>query len=347
MSFCFDVDSLKKWFVENRRDLPWRRDPTAYQVWVSEVMLQQTRVDVVIPYYERWMKVFPCIEKLSRSSQERVIKMWEGLGYYSRARNLHVGARYVVEKFNGILPSSEEELKKIKGLGPYTVGAIRSFAFHEKAVAIDGNVMRVLARYFMIKEKSLSARGKKTYDIVRGILPEREPWVFNEALIELGALICSRKAKCFSCPLYSSCLAYKTNSVEDFPKKEKKMNVEFLYRAVAIIQCGNKVLLERPPKGKVMAGLHEFPYIETKFQGISDEEFSRRLKVEKGLDVSFIKSFPEIIHTFTRYRVRLRPRFFSCEEMGKTKKTFWQELKSLKRLAFSSGHRKILNFIEA
>src|SRR3990167_4180187 len=149
----FDHESLKRWFFINRRILPWRENPSPYEVWVSEVMLQQTRVSVVIPYFNRWMKHFPTISDLAKASIEAIIKVWEGLGYYSRARNLHEGAKYLLQFHAGELPDSPEHLKKVRGLGPYTIGAIRSFAFKQKAAAIDGNVLRVIARYFSIMEE--------------------------------------------------------------------------------------------------------------------------------------------------------------------------------------------------
>ncbi|NRA90187.1 MAG: A/G-specific adenine glycosylase, partial [Simkaniaceae bacterium] len=142
-----DVTAIRKWFFKNRRNLPWRENPSPYEVWVSEIMLQQTQVSVVVPYFERWMNIFPTIEKLAGAPLEKVIKAWEGLGYYSRARNLHEGAKYLMEENGGELPSSAAELEKVKGIGPYTVGAILSFAYKQKRAAVDGNVLRVLARY--------------------------------------------------------------------------------------------------------------------------------------------------------------------------------------------------------
>jgi len=171
-----EIQALKRWFLEVQRDFPWREDPSPYRVWVSEVMLQQTRAEVVVPYFERWMARFPTVEVLAEAPLDEVIKLWEGLGYYSRARNLHQGAQQIVRDYGGKLPNSADKLKKIKGIGPYTVGAILSFAFHQKVPAVDGNVLRVMSRYQRIeediaKQKTVKMIGQR----VAEILPEKEP----------------------------------------------------------------------------------------------------------------------------------------------------------------------------
>ena len=183
-----DFYPLKKWFLIEQRDLPWRKINDPYAIWISEIMLQQTQVAVVIPYYLKWMQRFPTIQALAEAESDEVIKMWEGLGYYSRARNLHAGARYLIEFFGGILPNNESDLAKIKGLGPYTIGALLSFAFHQKKAAVDGNVMRVMARCYELDDDiAKSKTQKKIRHLVEEILPEDESWIVNEALIELGA----------------------------------------------------------------------------------------------------------------------------------------------------------------
>src|ERR1700722_10190653 len=180
----FDIDSLKDWFVREKRDLPWRENPSPYAVWISEVMLQQTQASVVIPYFERWMARFPTVAVLAEASQGEVIKMWEGLGYYSRVRHLHQAAKDLMYRYAGDLPRTREGLEGIKGIGPYTRGAILSFAFHQKAAAVDGNVLRVLARYFAIEEEIEKAK-KSITELTESILPEEEPWIVMEGLIEL------------------------------------------------------------------------------------------------------------------------------------------------------------------
>jgi A/G-specific adenine glycosylase len=183
MQTC-EVEKLRSWFLSQRRDLPWRENTTPYAVWVSEIMLQQTQVAVVIPYFQRWMDKFPTICSLAAASIEEVIKEWEGLGYYARARNLHAGAQYVVKNHAGELPETEAELRKIKGLGDYTIGAIRSFAFNHKAATVDGNVLRVLARYYGISDDISKMKSvKKFQGLAQSLLPEIEPWIISESLM--------------------------------------------------------------------------------------------------------------------------------------------------------------------
>jgi A/G-specific adenine glycosylase len=213
--FCLDGvksvsnHSLNTWFEENRRAFPWREDPTPYSVWVSEVMLQQTRASVVVPYFERWMITFPSVAALAVAPIEQVIKMWEGLGYYSRARNLHRGAQQIVDDFGGVIPSTKEELLKIRGLGPYTVAAILSFGFKQRAAAVDGNVLRVITRYAWIDQDIQKVATKRVVaEFVESFLDEKQPWVTSEALIELGATICTPAPRCALCPIQSGCAAY-------------------------------------------------------------------------------------------------------------------------------------------
>lgn len=333
---------LKSWFLNEKRDLPWRHNPSPYAVWVSEVMLQQTQVAVVIPYFERWMQRFPTIKDLAEAQLDEVIKLWEGLGYYSRARSLHEGAKYVLSHQQGRLPQRAEELYKIKGLGPYTVGAILSFAFHQKAAAVDGNVIRVLTRLFEIKEdidkpKTVGQIRELAYQL----LPEDESWIQNEALIELGATICSKKAKCTECPLRSDCKAFSNGLVEQLPYKSKKTQTEYLYRAVPVITYGDHLLIKRGKKGLVMSDLHEFPFFETDEKGWTQKKLLQKVASEWSLEIHFEKELPIVSHSFTRYQVRLNPVYFTCKEQQPVEDCEWISLEQLKKLAFSSGHRKI------
>jgi len=338
----FDSNLLKKWFLREKRELPWRQNPNPYSIWVSEVMLQQTRVSVVIPYFERWMTLFPTIEALARSPLDKVIKAWEGLGYYSRARNLHEGARYVLEHYNGKLPEHEDDLKKIKGLGPYTIGAIRSFAFKQKAPAVDGNVIRVLSRFFLVEEDTSKPKTiKKLWELASSILPEEEPWIVNEALIELGATLCARKPKCSDCPLRKGCKAYEQGLAEKIPFKSAKVKTEHLHRAVAVVIADGKLLVRRGKKGEIMSDLHEFPYIKCSTNRIDGLDFTKKIRREFGLTVALEKELKETAHSFTRYQVQLFPALFYCKKSVEIPGYQWLSLSELDSLAFSSGHRRI------
>lgn len=342
MKNTFDHSSLKQWFQAIKRDLPWRKRPDPYAVWVSEVMLQQTQVSVVIPYFEKWMEIFPTVQALAAASLEEVIKAWEGLGYYSRARNLHEGAKHLITYHNGELPSDETQLTAIKGLGPYTIGAILSFAFHQKKAAVDGNVLRVLSRYFHLEDDiAKGATQKKLRALAESILPEDEPWVVNEALIELGATICQKKARCMECPLKESCLSFRHQAAERLPINTKKIQTEKLYRAVAVIQFKDHYLVKKGKKGEIMSDLTEFPYFETSKEGISSLELEEEIKRRFQLSVRAVEKLPQITHGFTRFQARLDPVLFKASLNLPVKDFEWVELQELKQRAFSSGHRRI------
>ena len=319
---------LKQWFKEEKRDLPWRKNPSPYRVWVSEIMLQQTQAAVVTSYFEKWMQKFPTVAALAAASLEEVMKAWEGLGYYSRARHLYASAKIIVEQFKGEVPSTREHLESLKGLGPYTVGAILSFAFHQKAAAVDGNVVRVISRLFSIWEDS--SKKKIFENIVTSILPEEEPWVLMEALIELGARVCQKKPKCERCPLQEKCLAYREGSAFLLPIKKKPAKITHLSRDVAVILYQKELLVRKEELGKVMGGLYEFPYVP---QGSS---WNFDLNLEK------VKVLSKVDHGFTRFSVDLYPTVYRLEEKQDVEGYEWIEIEKLQTLPFSSGHKRIL-----
>ena len=324
---------LKEWFFLNRRLLPWRENPSPYKVWVSEVMLQQTQVSVVIPYFQRWMETFPTIRSLSETPIEKVIKVWEGLGYYSRVRNLHQGALYLTEHYGGELPATYDALKKVKGLGPYTIGAILSFAFKQKASAVDGNVLRVMARYYCIEESiDKSKTRKQIEELTQAFLPDREAWIVMEALIELGALICQKKPQCSTCPLKEGCSAYRECKEALLPNKRKRAETIHLHRVVAVIHTGSEVLVRKGETGKIMEDLWEFPYFD---QGVDIEK-------ALGLPLKLKQKLPQVTHGFTRYKAFLYPELFHAKRK-EIEGFHWIPYKDLVNLPFSSGHRRILN----
>jgi len=305
--------------------------------------LQQTQVAVVIPYFERWMIRFPTISILAAASLEEVIKEWEGLGYYSRARNLHEGAKYVVQHYKGELPANREDLSKIKGLGPYTVGAILSFAFHQRAAAVDGNVLRVLARFYGLEDDiSKGPTVKKMQTMAEALLPEEQPWLIAEALIELGATVCCRVAKCFECPLNKGCEAYARGMADRLPVKSGQSKTIALYRAVAVVTHEDRFLVKLGTKGKVMADLCEFPYFEFTTDQIEKDAVVTRVEKELKLDVKWISELPSVKHTFTRYRAMLMPHRFIADKAITIDGYEWMSVETLKKKAFSSGHRRIL-----
>lgn len=326
---------LETWFEENKRDFPWRIDRTPYRVWIAEVMLQQTRASVVVPYFLRWMELFPDIHALYNAPIEKVIKAWEGLGYYSRARNIHNAAKEIVEKFGGIIPNSEQELLSIRGFGPYTVGAIRSFAFQQRAAAVDGNVMRVISRFFCIEgEIGKSATKKKISEKTERFLHPDTPWITSEALIELGATICTPKPRCLDCPLKQRCLANKQNRAQYLPMKKKDQEAIHIHRVVFIFESEGSILVRKGEKGKVMEDLYEFPYIE----------IHHHLEFFLHEANQLMTPLQPCSHTFTKYKANLYPYLTKTDRFESRNE--WIEIKWLNELPFSSGHRKILTALE-
>lgn len=338
------VDSLISWFFHNKRDLPWRRDKTPYRVWVSEIMLQQTRVSVVIPYYLRWIERFPTIKMLAEAPEEEVIKLWEGLGYYSRARNLQKGARYIVEQLNGNLPNSRSELLKIPGIGSYTAGAILSFGFGKPSPALDGNVKRVLSRILLF-EKEANKHAKELENYLSNMLPKSEIGAdVMEALIELGALVCQKRPACDVCPLRERCRAFKNGNPEKLPLLPERKKTIRLHRSAICLIAKNKVLLKKEKKGNLMGGLWQFPFYESNVRpelSESREYFSSAL----SLPLSLICPLPTVVHYFTRYKSFVFP--FICETPHAVDREGynWIPLKELTNLAFCSGHRQIVKSI--
>ncbi|NGX45251.1 MAG: Adenine DNA glycosylase [Chlamydiae bacterium] len=339
------MDLLNQWFMGQRRSLPWRESPTPYRVWVSEVMLQQTQVMAVIPYFERFMAQFPTIEALANAREEQVVKAWEGLGYYSRARSLHQGAQFVLEEHGGRLPSEESKLREIKGIGPYTQGAIRSFAFHQKAAAVDGNVARVVSRLFEIEEEITS---QKTLALVRGhvldLIPEKEPWVTMEALIELGALVCTKLPKCQECPLADRCLAHRKGREKELPIRRQTIQYVSLDRFVPVICYGEYYLLRKEVEDRVMQGLWQFPYFENG-KGLSVKTRARAIKERWALECVFREDLPSLKQTFTKFRATLFPSIWFSREKSTVEGFSWKHHDELKSLSFCAGHRKIAEVI--
>jgi len=259
---------LLNWYDVNKRDLPWRRSRDPYHIWVSEIMLQQTRVDTVIPYFHRFIERFPTIEALADAPEDDVLKCWEGLGYYSRARNLQSAARQITEQYGGVMPSGKEEVAGLKGVGPYTAGAIRSIAFNIPAAAVDGNVMRVLSRYFLIEDDIMKIKTRtRMEELVLTLVPEGRASDFTQALMELGALICTPKSpKCLVCPVMEHCAGRLEGKEESLPVKTKAKPPRPEHRLAAIVEGTGvhegKILIRKRPAAGLLAGMWELPHIE-------------------------------------------------------------------------------------
>ena len=257
--------ALIAWFTAEARDLPWRRDRTGYRVWVSEVMLQQTRVATVLPYYDRFLRAFPTVQALAASELGAVLALWSGLGYYRRARGLHEGAREVAARFGGELPRTVEELRAIRGIGPYTAGAIASLAFGVRAPIVDGNVVRVLARLFAVEgDARKAAVQKRIWALAAELVPPERPGVFNEAMMELGATLCTLKApRCLLCPVTSLCQARAAGIEQRLPQLSAPTTPPTVHVAALLSRRDGEVLLGRRRGEALFGGLWEPPMIET------------------------------------------------------------------------------------
>lgn len=261
-------EPLLHWYRMVRRDLPWRRSRDPYHIWISEIMLQQTRVETVIPYYNRFMEMFPTVDKLAYAPEEQVLKAWEGLGYYSRARNLQTAAREVVELHGGVVPDTLEDVLGLRGVGPYTAGAILSIAYNKPEPAVDGNVMRVLSRYLELDEDIAKPATRIGIEkLAKQLIPEGAAGDFNQALMELGATICTPKsAHCLPCPVMEHCGARLAGRVDELPVKTKAKPPRPEHRAVALIEgagenTGRVLIRQRPTEG-LLARLWELPHVQ-------------------------------------------------------------------------------------
>ena len=296
-------DTLINWYAENRRDLPWRHNPTPYQVWLSEVILQQTRVNQGMDYYLRFIEKWPTVTDLANASEEEVLKMWQGLGYYSRARNLHKCARQILEQYGGQFPADFEQLKKLQGIGDYTAAAIASIAFNLPRAVVDGNVYRVLSRLYDIDTPININEGQKLYAQLSDELLNREqPSLHNQALMEFGALHCTPKnPNCLLCPLQTQCMAFAHQTVMQRPVKLQKVKVTTRYFNYLVIRIKGSIYLHKRSGNDIWRNLYDFPCIESE-QPMSVEEVIASEQFQQLIEnkpFTIVKVSPVFTHKLT------------------------------------------------
>lgn len=333
--------SLVEWFNVEKRDLPWRHTKDPYKIWVSEVMLQQTRVDTVIPYYNRFIDSFPTLELLAEAPQEYLLKHWEGLGYYSRARNLQAGVREVLENYGGIVPNNRHEISTLKGVGPYTAGAILSIAYDKPEHAVDGNVMRVLSRVLNIHEDIAIPKTKKIFEAaVEELIDPENASSFNQGLMELGALICTPTSpKCLLCPVREYCIAFNEGEPEKLPVKSKKVKMKHLTYDVLVCEDQNgRILMEQRPAEGLLANLWQFPMIEHGKDSIDT------FKIEHSLDVQSQTDLLTFKHVFSHLTWHLNSYFMICYHS--TEKGVWLTREQIKQLPMPVPMLKIWREME-
>ncbi len=320
---------LLPWFAQNARDLPWRAEPRPpYAVWISEIMLQQTRVDTVIPYFLRFLARFPDPASLATAPLQDILKLWEGLGYYTRARQIQKAAQLLVRDHEGRLPSDPAQLAALPGLGPYTTAAVASFAFGIPLAVLDGNVIRVFSRLLALPDDvSLPATKKKLQLLADALLLKDQPGAVNEAWMELGAILCTPRApRCSDCPLRTVCRAAQLNTPEAFPKKKKKMKVPHkVVGAAVILNAKNQILIaQRKAEGGMLAGLWEFPGGKIAEGETMPQCIARELKEEMGITIEVGPHLVTVPHAYSHFTIDLhahfariqsgRPRHIECAD---------------------------------
>lgn len=344
----FDEQNFKKdllaWYEQHKRDLPWRHVEDPYAIWVSEIMLQQTRVDTVIHYYNNFMDKFPTIYDLAKADEETVLKQWEGLGYYSRARNLHEAVREVVKSYDGEVPKNKEQLLKLKGIGPYTAGAIMSIAFCKPEPAVDGNVMRVLSRILYITDNIHIHKTRRKFERVASyIICKDEPASYNQALMELGALICSPTSpKCGKCPVQPYCQAYELGQQEQLPNRMKqKRKSEKSYIGLLMFNTSGEIAIEKRKSDGLLANMWQFPMIP--LYNRSKVSFSEQIKEQYNFDLVIEDVLGEVKHVFSHliWNITVVKAKFKQDSTMETPFTF-VSFDELERYPFSVAHQKML-----
>ena len=299
------VRPLLAWYEKNRRILPWRENPEPYRVWISEIMLQQTRVEAVKPYFERFMGALPTVADLAEVSDDRLMKLWEGLGYYSRARNLKKSAQVIVEEYGGVIPADHQKLLKLPGIGSYTAGAIASIAFGIAVPAVDGNVLRVISRVMASTEDILKpATRRKVESLLQSVIPQRRASEFNQGLIETGAIVCvpNGEPKCMVCPFESLCLAHRRNLTAQIPVKTPKKQRRIEERTVCILEDqSQRIAIGKRPDQGLLAGLYELPNADGQLE---PEKLAEVFGFEPG-QVIEIEVLPKTKHIFSHVEWRM------------------------------------------
>ena len=361
------VAQLLVWFAGNARDLPWRRTRDPYAVWVSEIMLQQTQVKTVIPYWNRWQQALPTIADVAGAEPAKIHKLWEGLGYYTRVRNLQKAAQLIVAQHGGVFPENFTEVLALPGIGRYTAGAICSIAFNQPTPILDGNVIRVLTRLFGIAENPKEkATNQRLWRLAKELVTEaqkqklpllkrRKNWPpgggknfcswLNQSLMELGALVCTpRQPECLACPLQTQCAAFRTGrtqSLPNLPKRQASIARHFL--ALVVGQAG-KYLVRQRPAGQVNAHLWEFPNVET-----TGKPADPRAQFQAGFGGAPLELAPllQVKHAITRYQMTLEAFLVTAGKIPAPAGTVWRTPAQMQALAFTSAHRKVLRALIA
>jgi len=338
---------LVAWYRRHHRRLPWRETSDPYAIWVSEVMLQQTTVAAVVPYYERWMRLFPDLRSLARAPLRRVLRAWQGLGYYARARNLHRAARLVVRDHGGRVPGDRAALGRLPGFGPYTTAAVLSLAYGRPLPVVDANVRRVLMRLMGLAGEASMRHDARILARLGALIPARAPGLFNQALMELGAVVCrSRNPQCLLCPARERCRAARAGLQEVIPRPRRRPATK-VEAVVAVIEARGRFLIQRRPPGGLFGGLWEFPGGKVERGERPLAALRREVREEVGAELADARHLTTVAHAYTRFRVTLR--VYRCRPAGRLPAERpdrkWVTLDGLRRYPLPSGSVKIVSIL--
>jgi A/G-specific adenine glycosylase len=329
---------LLKWnSADNKREMPWKGEKNPYYIWLSEIILQQTRVEQGLPYFLRFKEKYPAVKQLAEAKEDEVMKLWQGLGYYSRARNLHETGKNIHNNHKGSFPETFEELKKLKGVGDYTASAIASFAFGEKKAVVDGNVIRVLARLFGIETAFDTSEGKKQFAaLAQELIDAKQPGLYNQAIMDFGATVCTpQNPKCDECPFSSACIAFKSNLIEDLPYREKKTKIANRFFNYVVIKDEKEIFIRKRTDNDIWKNLYEFPMIETKntLNRNCSKEVSKLLDTQNfSIDFHSKEISQMLSHRKIHFRfLHVKPHNFSSLRIAGAKRV---KLNALTKLAF-------------
>jgi len=342
-------NSLINWYKKHHRKLPWRNTKDPYKILVSEFMLQQTVVKTVIPYYRRWLRQFPDIKSLSLSPQQKVLRAWQGLGYYLRAKNLHKTAQIIQKKYRGKVPDDYESLSSLPGIGPYTASAVLSLAYDKSYPVIDANVRRVLMRLKRYKQKPDPKLDKELLLFIQPYLPKSGMGEFNQALMELGATVCtSKNPACLNCPITNFCAAYKKGEQEIIPLPKNNISKK-IEAVVGIIKKDDRFLIQKRPASGLLADLWEFPGGKRKDSESVLETLHREIKEETNLKVTGERYLTAVNHAYTQFRVKLHA--YECfvtdySDLESSTEIIWVTLKEMEKYPFPSGSVKIIKYLK-
>ncbi|MGY4690544.1 A/G-specific adenine glycosylase [Salibacterium sp. K-3] len=337
---------LLSWYEHHKRELPWRQNQDPYRVWVSEIMLQQTKVDTVIPYFHRFMEWFPDPESLAYADEEQVMKAWEGLGYYSRVRNLQTAVKEVVEEYGGTVPEERSEFSSLKGVGPYTAGAVLSIAYEKPEPAVDGNVMRVFSRIFNISDDIGKAKTRKRFEaLVAPFLEGVKPSAFNQAVMELGALVCTPKSPgCLLCPVQDFCEARRQGTAEELPVKAKKKAPKAKDMAAVVLKNKDgRMLIHQRGESGLLARLWEFPNTEVPGQQAREEALKQYLAEEYGVTAEIGEPLQKVEHVFSHLIWYITVfEAWTDDTAVRNADSLWVTMEETEDYAFPVSHQKIL-----